>query len=371
LSILLSKMTRDEATSLPCSSDKRSRTGWRGKLFVLLLVFIAGDQLFSIVGKLCLYSPWATSGDITISEDIFWINGPKPDVVFLGDSRVGSGLKPLTVDNQISTGGTLITSVNIWMAAAGPGEYRKIIRHLLADNKPRLILCDINENALHQSSPEQDIPRTAGVWHSAQYLIDLYGEGFDWQLRHLSGTLHWGVFVQRAIYNAVSDVGRVMFYDDKISSGSLGRSKGYRINSGHERKIKLALQRDRDARAYQSLQVTEASSKRFREFLSAVRDSDLRMVIFLAPVAPELLGLFPPPRYHAFLRFLKETTAYYGIPFVNYYQNPHLPPEAFFDSHHLNDRGAEAFSRQIASEIIDPALKDWQRFKDAVITKKD
>jgi hypothetical protein len=364
-------MTRDEATSLPCSSDKRSRTGWRGKLFVLFLVFIAGDQLFSLVGKLCLYSPWATSGDITISEDIFWINERKPDVVFLGDSRVGSGLKPLTVDNQMSSSGVQMTSVNIWMAAAGPEEYRKIIRHLLVDQKPRLILCDINENALHQPSPDQDTRRNAGIWRSAQDVIDRYSEEFDWRLRHLSGALHWGVFVHRAIYNAVSDVGRVLFYGHRISSGSLGQSKGYRISSGHEREVNLASQRERDAKAYPLLQVTDASSMHFRNFLSAVRDSDLRLVIFLAPVAPELSALFPPERYQAFLRFLQETTTDYGIPFVNYYQNPYLPPDAFFDNHHLNDRGAEAFSRQIASEIIDPALKDWQGFKETVMAKKD
>jgi hypothetical protein len=292
-------------------------------------------------------------------------------VVFLGDSRVGSGLKPLTVDNRISSGGAPITSVNIWMAAAGPDEYRKIIRHLLADQKPRLILCDINEKAFHPSSPDQDMRRTAGIWRSAQDVIDRYGEEFDWQLRRHSGTLHWGVFVQRAIYNAVSDMGRVLFYGHRISSGSLGQSKGYRISSGHERKVNLALQRERDAKAYPSLQVTDASSLHFRDFLSAVRDSDLRLVIFLAPVAPELSALFPPERYQAFLRFLKETTASYGIPFVNYYQNPYLPPDAFFDNHHLNDRGAEAFSRQIASEIIDPALKDWQKFKETVMAKKD
>jgi hypothetical protein len=337
---------------------------------VLLLVFIAGDQLFSLVGKLCLYSPWATSGDMTISEDIFWINGRKPDVVFLGDSRVGSGLKPLTVDNQMSVSGVQMTSVNIWMAAAGPEEYRKIIRHLLSDQKPRLILCDINENALHQSSPDKETLRNAGIWRSAQDMIDRHGEEFDWQLRYHSGSLHWGVFVQRAIYNAISDVGRVLFYGHRISSGSLGQLKGYRISSGHEREVSLALQRERDAKSYPLLQVTDTSSLHFREFLSAVRDRDLRLVIFLAPVAPELSALFPPERYWALLRFLKETTADYGIPFVNYYQNPNLPPDAFFDNHHLNDQGAEAFSRQIASEIIDPALKDWRGFKETVMAKR-
>jgi hypothetical protein len=201
-------------------------------------------------------------------------------------------------------------------------------------------------------------------------MIDLYGEEFDWKLRRISGTLHWGVFVQRTLYNAVSDMGRAMFYGHRISSGSIGESKGYRISKGRERESGLALHRKMDARTYSSLQVTDVSSMHFKNFLSTVRDSDLRLVMFLAPVAPELFALFPPDRYEAFLRFLEETTAYYGIPFMNYYQNHNLPSDAFFDNHHLNDRGAEAFSRQIASEIINPALNDWQIFKEAVITKK-
>jgi len=69
------------------SADKKNghpRVGMFKGLLAVLLFFIIGNLLFLLVGKIFLYSPWAAGGDIPITEDIFWINGRKPDVVFLG-----------------------------------------------------------------------------------------------------------------------------------------------------------------------------------------------------------------------------------------------------------------------------------------------
>jgi len=54
---------------------------------------------------------------------------------FLGDSRVGEGLKPVTVEQVLADRGMQLSIVNIWVAAAGPGEYRKIVRNLLGRHK--------------------------------------------------------------------------------------------------------------------------------------------------------------------------------------------------------------------------------------------
>jgi lysophospholipase L1-like esterase len=88
-------------------------------------------------------------------------------------------------------------------------------------------------------------------------------------------------------------------------------------------------------------------------------------------VAPELAAKFPPERYGAFIRFLEDTTAAADIPFLNYYQARNVPSDGFFDHHHLNDKGAEVFSRQIAEEVVAPALRDWQGFKYALKLKTD
>lgn len=355
------------------SADKKnglSRAGLIKGLLAVLLFFMIGNLLFLLVGKLFLYSPWAASGDITIAEDIFWINGRIPDVVFLGDSRFGEGVKPVTVERVLADHGARLSTVNIWLAAAGPEEYRKIVRNLLGPHNPRLIICDINENALNIKSTEETQDAGGGILHGTQVWLKSYQDRWEWRISTIVAAKHWGTIIEQAFYNMVSDFGRAFLLGNELSSGSIGKSKGYFKNRDRQRPANLAVRAAIDAKIYPTMRVTDERALKFKVFLSAVRESDLRLVMVLAPVAQELAAKFPPERYRAFIRFLEDSTEAADIPFVNYYQVHGLPSDAFFDHHHLNDKGAEMFSRQIADEIVAPALRDWQGFKDAVKAKK-
>ncbi len=334
-------------------------------LLAVLLFFIIGNLLFLLVGKLFLYSPWSAGVDITMTEDIFFISGSKPDVVFLGDSRFGEGIKPLTVEEALAERGERQSTVNLWLAGAGPEEYRKIVRSLLGYHNPRLIICDINENALNKKYSEG-----SSIWKGTLGWVESYRDLWEWRINNIFAAKHWGGMIEQSFYNMVSDLGRVLLLGNDRSDGNLGKSKGYFKNKGRQRPANMAVREAIDDKVYPNMQVTDEGALKFKAFLSAVRERDLPLVITLAPVAPELAAKFPPERYDAFIRFIEDTTAAAGIPFVNYYQIQGLPSDAFFDHHHLNDKGAEIFSRQIADEVVAPALRNWQGFKNAVNAKK-
>jgi hypothetical protein len=355
------------------SADKKkgySRAGLSKGLLAVLLFFMIGNLLFLLVGKLFLYSPWAASGDITIAEDIFWINGRIPDVVFLGDSRFGEGVKPATVEQVLDDQGARLSTVNIWLASAGPDEYRMIVRNLLGHHNPRLIICDINENSLNIKSTEGNQDSRSRIWNSTPDWLKSFQDMWEWRIHTIFAAKHWGAIIQQAFYNMVSDFGRVLLLGNEPSSGNLGKSKGYFKRGDRQRPGNLAVREAIDARVYPTIQVTEEGALKLKAFLSTVQKSNLQLVMLLAPVLPELAAKFPAERYRAFLRFLEDTTAAYDIPFVNYYQAHGLPPDAFFDHHHLNNKGAELFSRKIAGEVVAPALRDWQGFKASVMAKK-
>jgi hypothetical protein len=356
------------------SADKKnghSRAGMFKGLLAVLLFFIIGNLLFLLVGKIFLYSPWAAGGDIPITEDIFWMNGRKPDVVFLGDSRVGEGLKPVTVEQVLADRGMQLSIVNIWVAAAGPGEYRKIVRNLLGRHKPRLIICDINENALNGKLSEGSQASGSRVFNRLPGWVESYQDTWEWRLQSIFAAKHWGGLIEQAFYNMVSDLGRVILLGNDLSSGSIGKSKGYFKQSGRQRPANLAVREAIDDKIYPSIQIADEEAIKFKALLSTIQKSDLHLVMILTPVAPELAAKFPPERYGAFIRFLEDTTAAADIPFLNYYQARNVPSDGFFDHHHLNDKGAEVFSRQIAEEVVAPALRDWQGFKYALKLKTD
>lgn len=99
---------------------------WRDCLLILLLIS-AGDLACRAAGRAFLFSPWAASGDISLSEELFWVADRRPDVVLIGDSRTGTGLKPLSIERVLKDQGIDANVVSIWLAGAGLVETRQII----------------------------------------------------------------------------------------------------------------------------------------------------------------------------------------------------------------------------------------------------
>jgi hypothetical protein len=338
-----------------------ARRPWRELLLVILLL-VLGDFGLRAVGRAFLFSPWAASGDRTIAEQLFWTAGRQPDVVFMGDSRMGNGLNPQLVEQELAGHGVAATVVNIWLAGAGPVDFREIVRNVLASHRPRLVICNINENALSVLASDDGTPE----WERT--LRDRYVDwlpdtsSMTWRSRQFSGALQWGALVKRAAYNAFYDVLRVTFQGRPWPYGSLGGQRGYLPRYGRQRAERLTAQADVDGRRYADAQVSAWAERQFREFLAAAQAAQLRLVVVALPVHPLLVARFPPDRYDSFVGFLARVTREYDVPFVNDYACNCVPEDGFFDPHHLNDVGATLVSRRVAQSMVLPALHDWPTF---------
>ena len=47
---------------------------WR-ELVLTVVLIVAGDFAFRLVGQAFLFSPWAASGDLIIAEELYWLAG--------------------------------------------------------------------------------------------------------------------------------------------------------------------------------------------------------------------------------------------------------------------------------------------------------
>lgn len=348
-------------------------TGWRRwREFIVAFMFIlVSDLAFWPIGRWFLFTPWAASGDITLSEELYWSAGKIPDVVFMGDSRTGDGIKPLTVERVLNEQGTSITAVSIWLAGAGPAEGQQIVDNLLNEQSPKLVIFNLNENRL----VVETLPTSNLKWDEKLFLrwpeYNYLQQRFDWRLRQISGTLRWGAFVKRASYNVAFSVVKVVLLRQPVSDEGLGQRHGYLPRFGRQRDASLETQRAMDELRYANYEPTEMGVAQLESFLATAKNARLRLVVVLVPMPPDLFANFPPERYATFLQQAEMVTARYGVPLCNYYQEPRMPSDGFFDNQHLNDIGAEAFSQILAREVVAPALQDWNQFECSTLTNGD
>ena len=302
-------------------------------------------------------TPWAASGDITLAEELFWSAEKQPDVVLMGDSRTGNGLNPAVIEEVLAERGRQSTVVNIWLAGAGPVEFRTVVERVLSAHPPQVVICNINENSLSEQASHDGTP----TWD--QQLREVWGapdvSRLTWDLHRASGSLHWGAFVQRAGYNMLFAIARGRGMLPQSRADGLRQRRGYLPRFGQLSDQRLAAQAATDGRRYQGLEVSERGATRLRAFLRAARSARLKLVVVLLPVNPALVKLFPKERYQRFVDFVARTTRECQIPFVNLYASPAVPRDGYYDAHHLNDRGADIVSRVVAGSIIVPALRDW------------
>jgi hypothetical protein len=342
---------------------------WRKIVLGLVFIFL-GDVSFRVIGKAFLFSPWAASGSIGVAKELYWVADRRPDVVFLGDSRTGNGLKPTAVEKELLARGGSATVVNVWLAGAGFAEAKTIIEHVIAPAPPKLIVYSLNENRLSAQNPG----RPQAGWYQNR-LFDVSGyellyEKWDWRINRFFGTQVWGAFIKRAVYNYLIDMVKTVFKKARSQSPGLGQMHGYLPRFGKQRDVRLEFMRAADDEKYRTFQITDWGRDQFVDLLETLRAHDLKVVIVILPVAPELARKFPPHLYADYISRVKAITTSFGFPLVDFYQGSGLLPDAFFDLQHLNDSGAEKLSTMLSQTVILPALVNWGKYRASFIEEK-
>lgn len=92
------------------------------------------------------------------------------------------------------------------------------------------------------------------------------------------------------------------------------------------------------------------------ELLTLCRESNIRTVLVLMPEGDLFRSWYPPSVWNAIQNHLDEISRTYRTPMINC--RNWISSEDFIDSHHLQFKGADEFTRRLGQEVILPLLNN-------------
>lgn len=97
------------------------------------------------------------------------------------------------------------------------------------------------------------------------------------------------------------------------------------------------------------------------ELLSLCQENHIAATLVLMPEGPKFRSWYSPAAWEDANRYAREIAESHGVPLVD--ARPWCSEASFTDSHHLLDKGAESFSRQLADA-------EWTRSYDQLVARR-
>ncbi|MCX8022643.1 MAG: hypothetical protein N2745_07710 [Syntrophorhabdaceae bacterium] len=327
-------------------------------ILLSIIFFLVFDNTFRLIGRIFFYSPWGATGNIVLSEKLFWIDGVKPDIVILGDSRAGNGIKPIVIERTLEEKGIKTSVVNIWLPGTGLTDLLEITERLVTKYPPRLTIVTINEKQLAQPPQVKEMKnwdqRFIHRWPEIKSFLD----DTWWYLNLASGAMLWGAFIKRATYNAFFGIAKFILFKQKPPSGSIGGDKGYMRMEGKQKESRLMSQRVSEREWYKGYLPSKEGTKKLSSLIYAIKRHNINLLLITMPVSKEMFEIFPEEAYNGFIKEVEALSRDTGVKFLNFYPMKDMPQDYFFDLQHMNDRGAEYFSRYLVEEAIMPMIRN-------------
>ncbi len=90
----------------------------------------------------------------------------------------------------------------------------------------------------------------------------------------------------------------------------------------------------------------------FKDYLKILKDNSIKPIVIVCPVSKYYAKYFPQRLKNEFYAIINETSKEYDFQFIDYFNNDLFDDEDFYDVSHLNNKGAEKFTK-ILNEIIE------------------
>ncbi len=264
----------------------------------------------------------------------------------LGSSRTEQGFRPSLLP---SGDGPLF--YNLARGGSSPLLYLLTLRRLLADGiRPDGLLVEIfppalvedEEGAVIYKATLRDWPllrrypvggRTWAFWLQDRFLVWYkYRSGFLASIapRWLPPRARWG----EHLWDYQGGEWRII--GDNVSP--------------HERRRLTDDARRRYARSLQHFRIAADADRALRELLDTCRTQRLSVVLFLMPESREFRAWYPSEARRQLSNYLAVLHDEYGAPLID--ARRWIEESEFSDGHHLLSRGAAAFTRRFAAEVL-------------------
>jgi hypothetical protein len=283
-----------------------------------------------------------------------YYDSPRSNVLLMGSSRARCGLDAGVMHDRLSKIAGREVSVLQLSTAGGPVPlYYLFFKNIVSDQKkPDVIVYGLAEAELNSSNYQTSVyARNAG------FLMH-----FDDVSKFSSGSPNnRALFLFRQVFP--------LYRDRDLVRGALStRFNPY--DPSHRRYLQGKPPRDPcfsggiapdESRSTYPLmdkfQLQGPSLDRLRDFLALAAARDVKVVLVNMPVMPSHLKFWASDmqrkRYRDTVRAVAEE---YGVSLLDVYENEEgeIPRNGFFDSDHLNPKGAAVLSRLIANRYLAP-----------------
>jgi Protein of unknown function (DUF1574) len=284
-------------------------------------------------------------------------NPPRPFLAVFGSSRTQEGVDPAAMMERFAGHGIDAEVFNFSRAGAGPA-YEFLTLRRLADRGmlpdvavfellPILLVCDpkhvgpiekIEESLLYPSE-KRDLVRRGWIepgnpWRE-MFLETPWFENRPALLQRVAP--RW-VDTTVDLVTGPDDRGYVCMNNDSYPSAEWERTV-----------TKIGSRMVPQMREFGANKITDESA---HATLAECQRLGVRAILLLTPEGPRVRSFYARETHEALVDYARKLAESHGATFVN--ANSWFDDESLFlDSHHLQIRGADAFSRRLADEIAD------------------
>jgi hypothetical protein len=288
----------------------------------------------------------------------------RPLVVALGSSRMMMAFRPQSLPPCPTADGRQTVFVNGSVLGAGPVLQLIVLRRLLADGiRPDWVLIECWPRGWSQAGERAE----SNVWIErlswrdlrlvARYSTNPRRLYRDWlEDRSLPCFTHRTAAL-KAFFPRALEPG--VFRDDRWRYGSDGTgwvACPFGVTADHHSRLVARAHREHQE-VLPQYQHSESADRALREMLNMCREHQIGAVLVVLPESAGIRECYPPAVSAEVRAYLARVHRDYGVPVID--AHAWLDDTAdYADGYHLLARGADAFTRRLGREALQPLLAD-------------
>lgn len=146
---------------------------------------------------------------------------------------------------------------------------------------------------------------------------------------------------------------------EMVQIGPLGGDVSYRLKDAVDESTRRQ-EIDKAKVGYypnvQNLRMRDLSTSAMREILTVCRERNIRLVLLLTPEGPAFRSWYSAASEKTFADYCRNLQEEFQVPIVS--ARDWLEEVDFIDSHHVLRPGAEKFTRRLATEVLEPLVRN-------------
>ena len=282
----------------------------------------------------------------------------RPLCLMLGSSRVVGSFVPEKLPPVVAASGERPLVFNFSHLGAGPGMNLLEARRLLRDGiRPKWVVLEVmppqlgddSQSILLDTASARDLSFTRRYRHP----VKVYG---SFARSQLVPSYRYRRFMARhAVPGWIADED---WRKDAFPVGPLGGDLSQQSLGKDFDRVMTVYCTEMARKGYQpelqKLRVVELSDKATHEILHLFRRRGIEVALVLTPESATFQGWYSPESRRRVDEYIAAIGREYRVPVID--GRNWLADDEFTDGHHVNARGAEAFTLRLGREVIEPLV---------------